>query len=216
MKKYLIIVLLIGICCTGCSRSLEQEDSVPIETVEKRSVTVSPDLELPIQEESLDKEAFIKETENKVENQKENSTATEENSIPDVEQSSSDQIAETQINAKENISSELYLEIENNVYKPDDDNMEAVQIKIVNHSQNTVTAGKDYKIQQDRDDAWFDVPVNFAWNDIGILIDSNSEKSFIISLGSHQYTYQKGRYRISKTVHSNQTGYDLTVEFTVE
>lgn len=223
MKKYLGLILLLVFCYTGCGNNAELKYSEPEKIIAEPIELESRSMEIPVMDELLENETLFEGTQSEVEvslNDKQyedsNSMIPEENSIPVVDKSSADQINEAKASENGNISLDIYMKIESDIQSLVNDNIYTVEVAVVNNSSETLDAGNDYKIQQYKDNAWSDVPVNFAWNDSGISISPNSEKSFTISLGSDQHTYQNGTYRILKTVYVNRTAYNLTAKFEIQ
>lgn len=78
--------------------------------------------------------------------------------------------------------------------------VDRVRVKVRNNSTEDVTAGDDYMVELYKDDCWKEVPLHYAFHDIGIVIFSGNEKTFDIDLQSDRYDYTRGLYRIKKEV----------------
>jgi hypothetical protein len=112
----------------------------------------------------------------------------------------------------EDITSEIYMEFENDHFMFDAENLTVIQVKIVNNSDEEILTGLDYRIEQFKEDGWVELPTTYAWYDIGIPIKAGNENSYTIE----QYITENGTYRISKSIRRDQIYYELSGEITVD
>lgn len=129
------------------------------------------------------------------------------NNIPSVDTDSARQV----ISQKENsvdISSQLIISVE--VVGGN-----GINVTIFNNSTEQIMVGEEYKLQKANGEAWEDIPLSIAWNDLGIEISAGNSYTFRYDLSAVLLGEEQASYRIIKSVYANQTKYDISSIFTL-
>jgi uncharacterized membrane protein len=74
----------------------------------------------------------------------------------------------------------------------------------------------NYSIEYYNGSTWVKIPLEFCIDDVMIFLHPQESKEFNIYLYPDQYYYQPGKYRICKTVSSNDGIYKLTSPFNIQ
>lgn len=90
-----------------------------------------------------------------------------------------------------------------------------IEITIVNHTSSEIYTGIPFRLQQLIQDKWEDIEINLSYEDILYEIETNGERSFVCDLEGVK-EYSAGKYRIVKTVDTENETYELTAEYEVK
>lgn len=91
-----------------------------------------------------------------------------------------------------------------------------IEVCIVNSSNKDLITGVDYAIEYFTENKWIKIPLHYAFIDIAIVIQPNESKIFTIDLQQKKYTYQKGLYRVVKTIRINSKHQNLKAQFQIQ
>lgn len=91
-----------------------------------------------------------------------------------------------------------------------------IEVRIVNNSNKDIITGVDYAIEYFTENKWVEIPLHYAFIDIAIVIPPNESKIFTIDLQQEKYTYQKGLYRVIKTIRINSNHKILKAQFQIQ
>ena len=91
-----------------------------------------------------------------------------------------------------------------------------IEVHIVNNSNKDIITGVDYVIEYFTENKWIEIPLHYAFIDIAIVIPPNKSEIFTIDLQQRKYTYQKGLYRVIKTIRTNSNHKILKAQFQIQ
>lgn len=85
-------------------------------------------------------------------------------------------------------------------------------VRVTNNSNIDLTTGEDYRIEMLEFNRWSEVPINFAFTDIGYgLAAKGGSHVFTIGLSPEEYEYMARRYRVVKKVSEHGTSFPFAV-----
>lgn len=113
----------------------------------------------------------------------------------------------------EDISNELEISLANSNIEAK--LLENLSVIVRNNSIYDIIAGEEYLLKKLNGNQWVDIPINIAWNDLGITIKAGSNYEFNYNLNLAGTFEKDVKYRISKKVYMNQKEYILSTDFTV-
>ena len=90
-----------------------------------------------------------------------------------------------------------------------------VNVIITNNTSFEFYMGMGYSIEYFNGSVWNKIPLEISINDVMITLSPQQSKEFSIYLYPEQYDYKSGKYRICKTVSSNDRTYELTSDLTL-
>jgi len=96
---------------------------------------------------------------------------------------------------------------------------EKLIITITNNTSTEYYTGEDCSIEFFNGSAWKKIPLEFAYNDIGIILFPHKAREFSVYLYPEKYNYAPGKYRVHKTIRPALTAdekYDITCEFYID
>jgi uncharacterized membrane protein len=91
-----------------------------------------------------------------------------------------------------------------------------INITITNNTFIEYSTDMNYSIEYYNGSTWVKIPLEFCIDDVMIFLHPQESKEFNIYLYPDQYYYQPGKYRICKTVSSNDGIYKLTSPFNIQ
>lgn len=90
-----------------------------------------------------------------------------------------------------------------------------LSLKISNHQSAEASTGMDYTIEYLNGTVWTEIPLQFAVNDLKIILLPDASRKIDIYLYPEQYQYKAGQYRICKTVSTAEKEYKVYAPFTI-
>jgi len=99
---------------------------------------------------------------------------------------------------------------------------DSLNIKMVNHTKDTITTGWHYRIELLKDGQWTEFsPKDIFFEDLGFRLRPTDSKDFVVRLFKERVNYPPGKYRVVKyflktDYQETRESHDVYAEFKVE
>ncbi|MDV2582582.1 immunoglobulin-like domain-containing protein [Alkalibacillus haloalkaliphilus] len=112
-----------------------------------------------------------------------------------------------------NDQTNVQMETEKSIYSK---SINEIKITVSNQGPNPIAFGTYYRVEKYQENAWYEVPLNIQFTDIGLSIKTNETYNDEVQIEHLDYQLTQGLYRIVKEFRTENDDFRIAAKFTID